>query len=129
MALGLAPAEANAYLNSLCRAAAYTSPAGLWVKLHTGDPGVAATANVAGNTTRVQVTFGTNASGGIIANTVAVDWTSVSTAETYSRFSVWDASVAGNFKFSGTITANSVAVGDNFSIPIGNATATLNVAA
>lgn len=125
MAEGLSAAQANAYLNSLCRAAAYTAPTAVWIQLHTGAPGAAGTSNVAGNTTRKQGTFGTNASGGVIANTASVDWTSVGTAETYTKFTAWDASTAGNFLFSGSMTANAVAVGDNFSIAIGQATATI----
>lgn len=129
MTTGLAAAEANAYLNALCRGTAYTPPAGLWIKLHVGDPGAAATANAAGNTTRVAATFGTNAASGAISNTVSVDWTNVSTAEDYTHWSAWDAVTAGSFKFSGTMTANAVAVGDNFSIPIGDCDLTLGIAA
>ena len=128
MAEGLSVAQANAYLNSLCRAAAYSPPAGVFVKLHVGAPGAAGTANPAGNTTRQAATFGTAASGGAISNTVAIDWTNVNTAEDYTHFSAWDASSAGNFLFSGTITANAVAVGDNFWIPIGDCDVTLGVA-
>lgn len=128
MAEGLIAAEANAYLNSLCRGTAYTPPAGLWVKLHIGAPGAAATANPAGNTTRVQATFGTNASGGAISNTASIDWTNVPTAEDYTHFSAWDAVTGGSPKFTGTITANAVAVGDNFSVPIGDCDVTLAVA-
>jgi hypothetical protein len=128
MAEGLSVAQANAYLNSLCRGTAYTPPAGVFVKLHVAAPGAAGTANPAGNTTRVAATFGTAAAGGAISNTAAIDWTSVSTAEDYTHFTAWDASTAGNFLFSGTITANAVAVGDNFSIPIGDCDVTLAVA-
>lgn len=129
MALGLAPATANAILDALCRSVTWTDPVAVFIKLHTADPGAAATTAPAGNTTRVQATFGTAAAGGTISNTVAVDWTNVSTAEDYSHFSAWDASTAGNFLFSGLITANAVAVGDNFSIPIGDCDVTLTVAA
>jgi hypothetical protein len=129
MATGLAPATANAILNALCRNTAWTQPAAVWVKLHVGDPGAAATTTPAGNTTRVQATFGSAASGGAISNTVAVGWTNVSTAEDYTHFSAWDASTAGDFLFSGTITANAVAVGDNFSIPIGDCDVSLTTAA
>jgi hypothetical protein len=129
MALGLAAATANAIMNGLCRNTAWTQPAAVWVKLHIGDPGSAATANAASNTTRVQATFGTAASGGAVSNTAAIDWTSVPTAEDYTHFSAWDASTAGNFLFSGTITANAVAVGDNFSIPIGDCDVSVSTAA
>lgn len=125
MAEGLSAAQANAFLTSLCKGSAYTPPAAVWIKLHTGAPGAAGTTNAAGNTTRKQATFATDATGAVIANTASVDWTNVGTAETYSKFSAWDASSAGNFLFSGSVTANAVAVGDNFSAAIGALTATV----
>lgn len=129
MALGLATATANAILNALCRNTAWTQPAAVWVKLHIGDPGASATANPAGNTTRMQATFGSVASGGAISNTTAITWTSVSTSEDYTHFSAWDASTSGNFLFSGTMTANAVTATDTFTIPIGDLDVTLGVAA
>jgi hypothetical protein len=129
MADGLASAKANAILNAICRAVAYSETA-VYVQLHVGAPGAAGTSNVAGETTRVNATsaFGTAASGGTITNTAELDWTNVTTAETYSHISLWTASTAGNFIASGSITANAVAVGDNFSIPIGDLTISLPVA-
>lgn len=128
MAVGFAPTTANAILDALCRGVAWTQPSQVWVKLHVGDPGVAGTSNPAGNTTRKQATFGSAASGGAIANTVALTWSGVSNSETYSRFSVWDASVAGTFLFSGTVTASAVTAGDDFTAAIGAFTASLAVA-
>lgn len=128
MALGLSAANANAILNALCRATAFTGPAALWVKLHVGDPG-AGSGNAAGHTTRIQATFGSAASGGAISNTVALSWTNVSTAEDYTHFSVWDASTAGAFQFSGTISANAMQVGDTFQVAVGDLDVTLPVAA
>lgn len=126
MTVGLSATTANAILNALFRNTSWTQPAALYVKLHTGDPGAAGTSNAAGNTTRQQATFGTNASGGSIANTVAVTWTSVSNTETYTHFSVWDASSNGNFIFSGALTANGVTAGDTFSVGIGSLTSSLS---
>lgn len=129
MAVGLAPATANAILNALCRNTTWTQPTALFVKLHVGDPGAAATANAATNTTRQGATFGTVASGGAISSTVAVTWTSVSGAEDYTHWSAWDASTAGNFIFSGLMTANAVLIGDTFTVPIGDLDVTMTVAA
>lgn len=128
MALGLSAANANAILNALCRATSFTGPAALWVKLHVGDPGTGA-GNPAAHTTRIQATFGAVAAGGGISNTVALSWTGVTGAEDYTHFSVWDASTAGTFQFSGTMTANAVLVGDTFQIPVGDLDVTLPVAA
>jgi hypothetical protein len=121
MALGLSTAAANSLLDSL--GSSYT-----WVKLHVGDPGAAATANAAGNTTRQQATWG-SASGGLKSNTNAITWTGVSTSEDYTHFSVWSASTAGNFGFSGSVTANAVTSGDSFTIAIGDLDVSLAVAA
>lgn len=125
MAVGLASASANAILNALCRSTAWTEPAEVWIKLHVGDPGSAGTANAATETDRIQATFGTNASAGAISNTAALTWTSVAGTEDYTHYSAWDASTAGNFLFSGTVTANAVTAGDNFEIPIGDLDVTL----
>lgn len=128
MAVGLAAATANAILNALCRSTAWTEPDENWVQLHTGDPGAAGTANVATETDRIQATFGTNASGGAISNTAALTWTGVADSEDYTHFSVWTASTAGTFLYSGTVTANAVTTGDDFVIPIGDLDVSLAVA-
>jgi hypothetical protein len=110
----------NSLLNALCRNTSYAN-ASVWVKLHTGDPGAAGTANAAGETTRQQSTFGSVASGGAISNTAAVAWTSVSTSETYTHASLWSASTAGTFLGSAALTqSKTVNSGDNFSVPIGD---------
>jgi hypothetical protein len=131
MALGLSSTVANGLLNAVAKATNYTAPTAFWLKLHTADPGAAGATAPAGNTTRHQVTFGSVASGGAISNTAAVTWTTgeVTTSEDYTHWSAWDASTAGNFLASGTITANPVTAGDQFTIAIGDLDLTLNVAA
>lgn len=122
MAIGLAAAVLNGWLNALCRATNYTAPVAFYVKLHTGDPGVGATA-AASNTTRVAATFGSAASGGSITNTADLNWTSVPAAETYSHVSFWDNSTAGTFLGSDDLaTPRTVAIGDNFTIATGSLT-------
>lgn len=126
MATGLAAAIANAALNALCRNVAWTQPAAFYVKLHTGDPGAAGTANAAGNTTRKQATFAA-ASGGSVTTSADLAWTNVPNAETYSHVSFWDASSAGNFLGSDALdVARTVAIGDNFTIPTGSETVSLS---
>lgn len=120
MATGLAAATANSWLDALCRSVTYTEPAAFYVKLHTGDPGAAGANNAAGETTRQAVTFSA-ASGGAITNSAAVTWTSVSTSETYSHVSFWDASTAGTFLGSdGLAVSRAVTAGDTFEIAIGD---------
>lgn len=103
----------------------YTAPAALYVKLHTGAPGEDGTANAAGNTTRQAISFGAS-SNGVITSSVLVEWTSVSTTETYSHLSLWDASTGGNNLLNGPLTASkSVTAGDTFQLPSGQVTFTL----
>jgi hypothetical protein len=88
-------------------------------------PGVSGASNVAGNTTRVQATFSA-ASGGSCTTSADINWTNVSTAETYSHVSFWDASSAGNFLGSDDLAVSrTVAIGDNFSILTGQLTVSI----
>lgn len=127
MAVGLSPAAANAILD------AHHDTNYPWVQLHTGDPGAAGTANVAGNATRKDMSAAWSpASGGSKTNDVAVEWTDaeVDTSEDYTHVSYWSASSGGTFGGSGTMTANAVSdTGDAFSILAGGVTASFNTAA
>jgi hypothetical protein len=94
---------------------AYSASA-TYLKLHTGDPGEDGTGNPAAETTREAVTFNA-ASGGSKTSTATVEWTLVSTTETYSHWSLWDASTGGNCLWYGALSANaSVTAGDTFEI-------------
>ena len=96
--------------------AAFTSPTNVYLKLHTGDPGEDATNNAATETTR-KVTSWSAASSGSIATSALVEWTNVSTTETYTHWSMWDASTAGNALWSGALSASAaVTAGDTFQI-------------
>lgn len=128
MALGLAAATANAMLDAMLRNVSYAGNAAIWVKLHVGDPGAAGANNAAANTTRQQGTFAAAASG-VCSNSAAITWTNVPNAEDYTHASLWTASTAGTFLGSGTITANAVGVGDDFTMPIGDLDVSLTVAA
>lgn len=88
----------------------------VYLKLHTGDPGEDGTANAAANTTRQTVSFSA-ASGGSMASSANVTWTNVPNTETYSHWSAWDASTAGNCLWKGALsTSAAVAAGDTFQI-------------
>lgn len=116
----------NELLDHVFAPAAYTAPTNIYAKLHLGVPGEDGTGNAAVETTRQEATFGT-ASAGAIANDAAVEWTSVSTTETYSHISLWDNSTAGNCLGSGALAASkSVTAGDDFTIPIGDLDVTLD---
>lgn len=88
-------------------------------QLHTGDPGEDGTDNVAGNTTRKAMSWAPAAAGTIETDT-DLDWTSVSTTETYTHLSVWDASSSGNHLWNGPLLADyDVNAGDEFILSAG----------
>ena len=105
----------NKLLDAVCANTSY-SVAAVYIKLHIGDPGEACTSNAAAETTRKVVTFGAAASGTSTSNADAT-WTNVSTGETYSHISLWDAASAGNALWYGALTASkTVNAGDTFQI-------------
>jgi hypothetical protein len=121
----LAAATRNAMLDAFARNVSYANAA-VWVKLHLGDPGAAGTTNAAAETTRKQATFGDAAASGAITNTAAVEWTNVSTTETYTHVSLWTASSAGTFLGSDDLSSSAaVTAGDTFRIPVGDLDLTL----
>jgi hypothetical protein len=96
-----------------------------FVKLHLGAPGEDATGNAAAETTRIAVSFGA-ASGGVVTSDANVAWEDVSTTETYSHYSIWDAETDGNPLAVGALASSvSVTAGDNFTIPSGDLTVTV----
>jgi hypothetical protein len=96
--------------------ASWTMPSGVYVKLHTGDPGEAGTSNAATEATRKVITFSA-ASSGSIASAATIEWTNVSTTETYSHWSLWDASTSGNCLWTGALSSSAaVTAGDTFQI-------------
>ena len=126
MAVGLSNYLCNSFLNALGNNTSYAVTQ-VYVKLHVGDPGSAATANAATETTRKSVSFAA-ASAGAIASDADISWTNISGSQDATHFSAWDSLTAGNFLFSGTITANSYTAGDTYTISSGNLSASLTVA-
>jgi hypothetical protein len=126
MAVGLSNYLCNSILDAVGNATAY-SVSVPYVKLHTGDPGSAATSNAATETTRKSISFSAS-SAGQIASDADISWTNISGSQDATHFSVWDSLTAGNFLFSGTITANAYVAGDTYTITSGNLTASLTVA-
>lgn len=113
-------AVANSWLDALARGTPYDNDE-VWVKLHLGDPGSAGTANPAVEATRKQATFGSAAASRAISNTAAVEWTNVSTTETYTWVSFWSASSGGTFLGRDDLSSPApVEAGDTFRIPIGD---------
>jgi hypothetical protein len=66
MAVGYHAANlANKILDHFRGGTSWTQPSGIYVQLHTGDPGSAGTANLSANTTRVRVNFAAASAGAI----------------------------------------------------------------
>lgn len=117
----IATASANQMIDAYVGRTTYTANAAYYIKLHTGDPGSAGTSNAATETTRQAATFGSAASGGAISNTAAIEWTNVSTTETYTHISAWTASTGGTFLGRDDLSSSAaVTAGDTFRIPIGD---------
>jgi hypothetical protein len=94
MTAGMVAARANARLN-VYRNTAQAAVAAVYVKLHIGDPGAAATANVSVVTTRNQVTW--NAPSGGSMGLASLANYAMTATETITHVSLWDAATAGNF--------------------------------
>lgn len=123
----LAVGERNKALDAYVGRTTYTANTAVWAKLHLGDPGAAGTANAAVETTRKQVTFGSAASSASIASTADTEWANVSTTETYSHVSFWDASSGGTFLGSDDLSATAaMTAGQTFRIASGALTLTLS---
>ena len=127
MADNIAAGVANSFLAALLNGGTFSGYTP-YVKLHVGAPGAAGTANPAGNTVRQACGTFATPSGGSTSNSAAVNWTGVSTSETYTHVSLWDASSGGTFIASGSITAGAILAGQNFQIPAGGMSVTIPVA-
>lgn len=90
----------------------------VWLKLHTGDPGSAGTANAASHTTRQQASFAL-ASGATIVSDAGVTWGPFGSSETITHFSAWSASTAGTWWFNGLLTRSVVPSGSSLSVASG----------
>lgn len=116
-----AEGERNKMLDAWAGRTTYTANAGVYAKLHLGDPGSAGTSNAAAETTRQQVTFGSAASAGAMSNTAAVEWTNVSTTEVVTWLSFWTASSGGTFLGRDDLSSSaSLTAGDTFRVAIGD---------
>ena len=90
-----------------------------YVKLHKGVPGEEGTTNAATETTRKEATWGAITEGdpSFINLSNEPTWTAVSTSETYSHVSVWDAASAGTCLGTGALEeAKAVNAGDTFKL-------------
>lgn len=103
MTVGLVAAQANAFLN-VFRNTAASAVATPFIKLHIGDPGVAGTSNPSAVTTRNAIVWAAASAGSMALSTLSSF--SMTTSETITHVSLWDASSAGNFLQSFALTAS-----------------------
>lgn len=126
----IAVSQRNAMLNALAGRANYVASAGVYVQLHTGDPGSAGTANPATETTRAAATFGVDAASGSISNTAAVDWTAIDAGagETITHVSLWSAAVGGTYLGQDDVPGGGqpVTTGNDLTLSAGSITLSIN---
>lgn len=122
MAAGLSDVNtANQWLNVLRGGGVgvtFTAPGVQAVQLHTANPGAVGTTAVSvGSATRNAVTFGAAAAGSMSMSSTAPVWTNGGTSETLTHISVWSATSAGNFHYSGALTTSQAwASGNTFTL-------------
>lgn len=95
----------------------FVAPTTYHVQMHVGDPGEDALSNVAAESTRQTITFGTEAGGAISTDvSPAATWTNVPATETWTHVSLWDSLVGGNPLAKGPLVASIpvVATGDGY---------------
>jgi hypothetical protein len=126
MATGISSYLANAWLDAVGNNTSFAVGT-VYVKLHVSDPGPNGTSGAATETTRKAASFAA-ASTGSIASDAAITWTNIAGSQDATHFTAWDNVSAGNFLFSGTITANAYTAGDTFTISSGALTVSLTLA-
>jgi hypothetical protein len=121
MTVGINPVIANQFLDSLFSAAAFTAPAASYIQLHTGDPGVAGTANVSSYATRTLISVWGTAAGGTKSITASVTITaswSGTNGEVLTHVSYWSAVTGGTFVTSDQLLqAQTMLTGAPLSLP------------
>ena len=117
MTVGLSAVNtADKLLNTIGRTGTTFTAGSLYVKLHTADPGATAATAASAVTTRYACTFSASSAGSMALSSMGGTWSMTST-ETISHISLWDASTAGNFMWSVALTASkSVVSGDTLSL-------------
>ncbi len=101
--------------NAVLRNTTYTSPATVYISLHTADPGeTGANEITAGAYARQTIAFDAPTDG-VFPNTADVD-VPVSTSDhgTITHFGIWDASTAGNYLTGGAFTTSRTYNTDQF---------------
>lgn len=118
----------NALINATLRNTSYTSPATVYVGLHTADPTDAGSGTEVsgGSYARTSVTFG-SPSNGTSTNSAAVEFPQATGSwGTVSHIGIWDASSTGNLLYHTALdTSKTIETGDIFKIASGSLSVTL----
>lgn len=118
----------NALINATLRNTSYTSPAAVYVSLHTADPTDAGSgAEVSGNAyARKAATFA-SPSNGVSATSADVTFDQATGSwGTITHIGIWDASTSGNLLYHTPLTTSkAIDTGDIFKIASGSLTVTL----
>ena len=118
----------NALINATLRATTFTSPATVYVSLHTADPtdDGSGTEVSGGSYARKSATFASPSNG---ASSTSADVTfdqATGNWGTITHIGLWDASTSGNLLYHTALTASkAIATGDIFKIASGSLTVTL----
>ena len=107
---------------------AYTSPATVYLGLHTADPTDAGTGTEVSGGSYARQSFASTISGNAASNTSAIEFpTATATWGTVGWVAVWDNLTGGNLLFHGALTASkTIASGDVFRVPAGDLDITLD---
>ena len=118
----------NALINATLRNTSYTSPATVYVGLHTADPTDAGSGTEVsgGSYARTSVTFGAP-SNGTSTNSAAVEFPQATgNWGTVSHIGIWDASSTGNLLYHTALdSSKTIETGDIFKIASGSLSVTL----
>jgi hypothetical protein len=118
----------NALINATLRATTFTSPATVYVSLHTADPtdDGSGTEVSGGSYARKSATFASPSNG---ASSTSADVTfdqATGSWGTITHIGIWDNSTSGNLLYHTALTASkAIATGDIFKIASGSLTVTL----
>ena len=118
----------NALINATLRNTAYSSPATVYVGLHTQDPTDAGTGTeVSGNSyQRTSVTFAAPSNGSAASNADCTFPQATGTWGTISHIGIWDNSTGGNLLYHTQLDSSKTSEnGDIFKIASGSLTVTL----
>ncbi len=121
------------FLNHLFGLSTWTAPSGLYVSLHTADPGETGASEVSGNGyARVSAGVGGSnwtSSSQVVSNDNALTFTGPTPSDwgTVTYFGLWDAATSGNYVGGAALTASRVTVINiDLSFAAGALTATLD---